>query len=244
LPQEKIISDVFGQAFVLFKPKDIVSGDFYWIYSEGMADNELTGEVFVAAADCTGHGVPGAIMSVICCNALNEVVVNRKVSEPGKILDAVREIVISNLKGSGNSGQKDGMDIALCKLNLKTKVLKYAGANNPLWIVPAVTENQTLIVEIKADKMPVGLYDNLKPFSTQIIQLKSDDVFYVFSDGYADQFGGPKGKKYKYKQLEELLIANAKLPINEQKMVLNNSFESWRGNLEQIDDVLIIGIRV
>lgn len=241
LPKVEWINNGFENAFILFKPKDIVSGDFYWFYMEGLAEQNLSGEVYVAAADCTGHGVPGAIMSVICCNAINEAVINKKINEPAAILNFVRDIIIKNLKSANQSNQKDGMDIALCKLNKNTNVLQFASANNPLWIL---RKNKNIIEEVKGDKQPVGFSYEMKPFNNHVITLEQGDSFYIFSDGYADQFGGPKGKKFKYKQLNELLLKISPENMSNQKIILENEFEKWKGDLEQIDDVCMVGIRI
>jgi serine phosphatase RsbU (regulator of sigma subunit) len=238
LPPEEVFYNVFKNAFLLFKPKDIVSGDFYWFYGGGI--DPKNGQVLLCAvADCTGHGVPGALMSVICCNALNEVVVKNKETDTGIILNKTRKLVKQSLKSTTYLGQKDGMDIAFIKLDTKTNELWYSGAYNPLWIV----KNGELI-ELTADKQPIGVYENEKDFSVNQLQLSTGDVIYLFSDGYADQFGGAKGKKFKYKALGELILNNHQKPMLEQKDLLNDTFESWRGDLEQVDDVCIIGIRL
>lgn len=236
LPPQEVFHRVFKDAFLLFKPKDIVSGDFYWFYT---SINENSKVLHCAVADCTGHGVPGALMSVICSNALNEVVVNNKILNTNTILNETRRLVKQSLKSTTYSGQKDGMDIALIKLDPATNELWYSGAFNPLWVKQGNT-----ITELAPDKQPIGVYDHEKDFSVQHVQLNKGDIVYLFSDGYADQFGGPKGKKFKYKQLKELLLANANLTMQEQKQKLESTLENWRGNLEQVDDVCVIGIRV
>jgi ligand-binding sensor domain-containing protein/serine phosphatase RsbU (regulator of sigma subunit) len=238
LPPEEVFYNVFKNSFLLFKPKDIVSGDFYWFYG-GSVDPKSGRVLMCAVADCTGHGVPGALMSVICCNALNEVVVKNKVTDTGNILNETRKLVKQSLKSTAYSGQKDGMDIAFIKLDTNTNELWYSGAYNPLWVV----KNGEL-VELKADKQPIGIYENEKDFKVNHLQLSSGDVIYLFSDGYADQFGGAKGKKFKYKALGEVILNNYQTPMLEQKKLLNEAFESWRGDLEQVDDVCIIGIRL
>lgn len=238
LPPENVFHLLFKDAFLLFKPKDIVSGDFYWFYA--LSTGNTPGPVLhCAVADCTGHGVPGALMSVICGNALNETVVTNKVFETDKILNETRKIVKRSLKSTAYSGQKDGMDIALIKLNTETREVWYSGAYNPLWV-----KRGNEMIELAPDKQPIGVYDHEKDFSVQYAQLDKGDIIYLFSDGYADQFGGPKGKKFKYKQLNELLVANSNLPMLEQKQKLETTFENWRGELEQVDDVCVIGIRI
>ncbi len=217
--------------FLLYKPKDIVAGDFYFFETNGE-------HIFLAAADCTGHGVPGAMVSVVCSNALTRSVKEFGLTDPGKILDKTRELVLDTFKKSGED-VKDGMDISLCSFQKGTKTIKWAGAYNPLWY----TSNNTM-VEIKADKQPIGLSEHAKPFSTHTIQLETNDMFFLFTDGYADQFGGEKGKKFKYNNFEKLLLENINLPLNEQSNLLDTTFENWRGVLEQIDDVCVIGVRI
>jgi len=232
LPTRERFKSVLPDSFILFKPKDIVSGDFYWMSEK----NDL---IFVAAGDCTGHGVPGAMVSVVCSNALNRAVKEFGITDPGKILDKVRDLVIETFEKSEKEDIKDGMDISLCTINTKNKEVKWAGANNPLWFIQGQE-----IKEITADKQPIGNSDNPKPFTTHTVKLTQGDEIYLFTDGYADQFGGPKGKKFKYKQLEQKVLEGRSLNMLVQRDNLNTTFESWKGNLEQIDDVLIIGIRV
>lgn len=221
------------QSFVLYKPKDIVAGDFYW-----METSDDAKFIFFAAADCTGHGVPGAMVSVVCNNALNRSLHEFKLSDTGKILDKTRELVIETF-GKSDKEVKDGMDISLCRLNTETLELQWSGANNPLWMVQNLE-----IKEVKADKQPIGRYAEQKPFFTHTLQLAEGDSLYIFTDGYADQFGGPKGKKFKYKQLKELILKIHTRQWEQQKEILNTTFENWKNNLEQVDDVCIIGLRI
>ncbi len=231
LPPERIFQNTLNNSFVLFKPKDIVAGDFYWM--------EIVGDwIIFSAADCTGHGVPGAMVSVVCHNALNRSVREFGLTEPGKILDKTRELVIETFEKSDHE-VRDGMDISLCAYNKKTKVMNWSGANNPLWIA-----RKREWIEVKPDKQPIGKYENSKPFTTNKMQMEEGDVFYIFTDGYADQFGGPKGKKFKYKPFQELLMENSALALDVQKQKLDVAFESWKGNLEQVDDVCVIGVRI
>ncbi len=238
LPSEKTWNTALPNSFVLYKPKDIVAGDFYWL--EMVKD-----KVLFAAADCTGHGVPGALVSVVCSNALNRAVKEFNISDPGKILDKVRELVIETFVRKDSFGEKsenevkDGMDISLCVLNINTNEIKWAGANNPLWYV-----SQNNLTEIKADKQPIGKYAEEKPFTTHTLQLNKGDMLYLFTDGYADQFGGPKGKKFKYKQLLELVLNIHKQNLPDQKKELESIFTNWRGKADQIDDVCIIGVKI
>ncbi|MGV3630662.1 MAG: tetratricopeptide repeat protein [Bacteroidota bacterium] len=231
LPQEKLIKGVFPDSFILYKPKDIVAGDFYWF--------EVIGNlVFLAAADCTGHGVPGAMVSVVCNNALNRSVKEFDLKLPGEILDKTREIVISEFSKS-DEDVKDGMDISLCVLNLHEKKLYWTGAHNPLWII-----RKEEIIEMKADKQPVGRFSAAKDFTTHEIELQAGDELYAFTDGFQDQFGGRKGKKFKISQMRELFLSLADLPMEMKKERIEAAFENWRGELEQVDDVCVLGARV
>lgn len=228
LPSFDFIKTHLPNSFIYYQPKDIVAGDFYWA-------EKVVNDFFIAAADCTGHGVPGALVSVVCCNALNRTVNEFKLTEPGKILDKTRELVLESFSKNGGD-IKDGMDISLMSINGNT--VKWAGANNPLWYY----QNNEL-KEIKANKQPIGKTDNPEAFTTHTIELKKGDSIYLFTDGFADQFGGPKGKKFKYKQLEDLLVSSNDLSINEQHLTLKNTLNTWKGNLEQVDDICIIAIR-
>lgn len=231
LPPMKLVKQFFPESFVLYKPKDIVAGDFYWMERAG--DN-----ILIAAADCTGHGVPGAMVSVVCSNALNRTVKEFHITEPGKVLDKVRELVLETFEKSESEVQ-DGMDISLCCMNTNTKEIQWSGAYNSLWYC-----HNGEIQEVAADKQPIGKKDRPQPFNTHKLNLQKGDILYLLTDGYADQFGGPQGKKFKYKQLQDILSANAGAPMENQRSVLEKSLEEWKGNLEQIDDVLVIGIRV
>ena len=231
LPPKKYVQDHLSQSFILYKPKDIVAGDFYWMES-------IDETVWIAAADCTGHGVPGAMVSVVCSNALNQSFREFGLREPGHILDKTRDLVLQTFSKS-DKDVKDGMDISLCSLNTKTRELKWAGANNPLWYV----QNGEL-KEVTAHKQPIGKTDNPVPFPTHTIQLASNDSLFLFTDGYADQFGGPKGKKLKYKKMGEDILSCINKPLEEQHDILELAFDDWKGELEQIDDVCMIGIRV
>ncbi len=229
LPPNKIVKEYLEDSFILYKPKDVVAGDFYWMeHSEG--------KVFFAAADCTGHGVPGAMVSVVCNNALNRSVREYGMNTPGDILDKTKELVIKEFEKSEDE-VKDGMDIALCCL--EGNKLTYSGANNPLWIVRSQE-----IIEIKADKQPIGKFEFEKPFTTHEMDLIKGDSLYIFSDGYPDQFGGEKGKKYKTGNLKKLLLSIQNHPMEKQRNLLNDEFEKWRGSIEQIDDVCVIGVRI
>jgi serine phosphatase RsbU (regulator of sigma subunit) len=254
------VKQYLDESFILYKPKDIVAGDFYWMESVGDV-------VYFAAADCTGHGVPGAMVSVICVNGLNRSVREFGLRTPSEILDKTRELVIKEFEKSEEE-VKDGMDISLCALNTKTNELQWAGANNPLWIVTSaplsdrstpLSSEQTdaersrsrsgsgadaSFVEVKANKQPIGKYGLETPFTNHNIQLEKGDTIYIFSDGYPDQFGGERGKKYKSGNFKKTLVRISTETIEKQKQMLDQEFESWRGSLEQIDDVCVIGVRV
>lgn len=229
LPPDKIIKEHLTDSFILFLPKDIVAGDFYWFAIE-------ENKVLFAAADCTGHGVPGALVSVLCNNALNRAVREYGILNPGEILDKAREIIVKEFEMSEEE-VKDGMDIALC--SLEGNKLQYAGAHNPLWIV-----RKGEILETKANKEPVGKFEKPTPFITHEIELEKEDTIYLFSDGYADQFGGEKGKKFKSTTFKKLLLDINGNSMDKQKALINDVFEEWKGSLEQLDDVCVIGVRV
>lgn len=234
LPPSKFISKILpDHFFILNKPRDIVSGDYYWMAQKG-------NKTIIAAADCTGHGVPGAFMSLLGVSFLNEVINKMDEIYANNILDKLRESVINALNQAGTEGiTKDGMDLALCVLDLNTYELQFAGANNPLYLI----RNKELI-ETKADKMPIGLYDENKPFTNNLFQLQKDDAFYIFSDGYPDQFGGPSGKKFMYKKMKELLVNIQDEKMSDQQKILEKTIEDWQGDLFQVDDMLIIGVKV
>jgi serine phosphatase RsbU (regulator of sigma subunit) len=230
LKEEEHVSAHLPPHFILFQPKDIVSGDFYWAL-------EKTEYLYVTAADCTGHGVPGAFLTMLGISYLNEINACEEVLTPADILYQLRDKIVKELSRHGTT--KDGMDISLMRLNLKTNEVMWAGAFNPLWYIESGT-----IKEIKANKQPIGYVEDPLPFTNHTLHLKTNDIVYLFTDGFADQFGGEKGKKYKYKQLEENLLANSNKPLEEQKQLLNTSFTNWKGNLEQVDDVTIIGVKI
>lgn len=233
LPSNRVIAENLKDVFVLYKPKDVVAGDFYWLET-------ANDEILFAACDCTGHGVPGAMVSVICNNALNRSVREFGISEPGKILDKTREIVIAEFEKSDDE-VKDGMDVSLVNLSLKGGVLKWSGANNPLWIL---RNGANEMQEIKADKQPIGKYAEPKPFTTHQIELNAGDAVYLITDGYQDQFGGEKGKKFKASSLKDLLISMRHESMKKQMELIDQNFESWKGKLEQVDDVCVIGFRI
>lgn len=234
LASEAMLKDNLPEYFVFFKPKDIVSGDFYWAIH---AHNRF----YLVTADSTGHGVPGAFMSLLNISFLNEAISEKHLESPDEILNHTRSRLISSLKSDGSlEGGKDGMDCIVAAFDFSRNVLQYAAANNSFYIV-----RKGQLITCKADKMPVGKSPkDGEPFRSWTIPLQKGDVVYTITDGYADQFGGPKGKKFKYKPFEEMLLSNSHLSMSAQKRLLAESFETWKGDLEQIDDVLVIGIKI
>jgi serine phosphatase RsbU (regulator of sigma subunit)/sugar lactone lactonase YvrE len=234
LPSQRYFQKHLAKSFILYLPKDIVAGDFYF-----MEDVEDT--IILAVADCTGHGVPGAMVSVVCHNALSRSIKEFGLIEPQKILDKTRELVLETFEKSEDQ-VNDGMDIALCSINKKTNTLLFSGANNGLFLV-----RKGELQEFKSDKQPIGKYSYAKPFTCQSISIEKGDQFYLYSDGYADQFGGeagkPGGKKFKYSRLKTLIQEIATKEVEEQHTILNETLSKWRGDIEQIDDVCIIGFR-
>jgi len=231
LPPASFINQCLHQSFILFKPNDIISGHFYWV-------EQVDDRVYFAAVDCTGHGVPGAMVSVVGHNGLNRCVNEFSHTQPGKILDQLTQLVEGTFEKSAQE-VKDGMDIALCCLSADRKTLEYSGANNPLYII-----SNGELTETKPDKQPIGAYDHRKSFSNHIIELKKDDTVYLFTDGFADQFGGDKGKKFKYKPFKQLLLSVHEKPMTEQQEILSNTIDEWRGDLEQIDDICVFGAKI
>jgi len=232
LPNIEMIQESLEHFFILFKPRDIVSGDFYW-------ESRVDDEIIIIAADCTGHGVPGAFMSMLGVTFLNEIVNSKKITQPGKILDLLRDKVIHSLNQQYDNPLRDGMDISVITYNFATKQVSFAGANNPLFLI-----HEGELTEIKADKMPIALYDKMVSFSNKNVELQEGDCLYIFSDGFVDQFGGPKDKKFMKKRFKQILIDNYKLPMEEQKELLDKAYEEWKGEGEQVDDVLVIGLKV
>lgn len=231
LPSYSLVQEHFKDSFILYKPRDIVSGDFYWFEKKGDI-------LLIAVADCTGHGVPGAMLSVVCSNALYRSVNEFDLTVPGSILDKTRELVLESLAKSGE-GINDGMDISLCAVHAKTGRVTWSGANTNLWYL-----RDNALCEVKSHKQPIGRTNAPSPFPTHEIPISKGDIFYLLTDGFADQFGGDKGKKFKRRQLEALLHATGSMPLATQQRTLNHVFENWKGKLEQVDDVTIVGIRI
>ena len=232
LPPVKLFSTYFSDAFIFYLPKDIVAGDFYWL------EKNKEGKILFAVADCTGHGVPGALVSVVCSNAMNRAVKEFNLSEPGKILDKVRELVLETFSKNAHDVQ-DGMDISLACFDEAKCELKWSGANNPAWII-----RDGKLIELEHDRQPVGKVDNARPFTTHVVALEKGDMIYLGSDGFSDQFGGPKGKKFKTSNLKKLLVSVSNKNCADQGDEISKAFFNWKNQLEQVDDVCVMGIKV
>lgn len=293
LPPDKLFKSYLKDSFVLYIPKDVVAGDFYWMETverpllggiQGGATenpkrphhpaaleigethgaaNAGDGELILwTAADCTGHGVPGAMVSVVCVNGLNRAVREFGLRDPAEILEKTRELVIREFEKS-EEDVKDGMDISLCVLDTKTRKLHWAGAHNPLWIattrdIPELSQDDEhssdrhrkmegdglAMFEVRADKQPIGKHINRGPFTKRELQLHPGDTLYTFTDGFPDQFGGERGKKFKSGSFKRTLLRLSSEPIEEQGLLLQKAFEAWRGEHEQVDDVCVIGVRI
>ena len=234
LPEMNLISKTFNQSFILYLPKDIVSGDFYFFSQQG-------NKTIIVAADCTGHGVAGAIMSMVGGSLLNQIVNEKKITDPAEILNLLNAGVIASLKQNENDTH-DGMDVSLCTFDLENNALTFAGANRPLWLV----RNQNLEV-FKSDKFPIGglQIERNESFEKQYIKLEKNDSVYIFSDGYADQFGGLLGKKIMTKKFKEVVLSIQDKSMSEQGEHLRQFLNDWMGDsFEQVDDILVIGIKV
>lgn len=240
LPNQEDIDELFEDNFIYYLPKDIVAGDFYWVNTQIIHDERIT---FVAVADCTGHGVPGAMVSIVCANALNKTVVEKELYKPSEILESVNEIVRENF-GKGTNQVNDGMDICLIaiKRDANGKIeLQYAGANNPLWYV---RKNAGIIEEIRPTKRPIGHYILESPFENHTLSFDRGDTLYLFTDGYADQFGGPKNKKFNYRALKEMFVTNHKNDLKTQREIYHTNLVNWKNDFDQIDDICVMGIRL
>jgi len=232
LPSSAMLDNLLGEHFILFKPRDIVSGDFYWV-------NEQQDHFYVAAADCTGHGVPGAFMSMLGMTLMNEIVNKNPSIDPDQLLNELRRQIILTLHQKGDPGAaRDGMDLVVCKINKNRQKMQFAGANNPLYLI-----RDSELTEYKTDKMPVSIHDVMKPFAGHESDLQTNDAVYLFSDGYADQFGGPDNKKLKYRAFKQLLLSNYSGDMRTQGIMLDQAFEKWKGEFQQIDDVVVIGMK-
>jgi serine phosphatase RsbU (regulator of sigma subunit) len=233
LPPVEVITQTFSESFILYLPKDIVSGDFY-------AFAEKENEIIIAVADCTGHGVSGALMSMIGSSLLNQIINEKKITAPAEILNLLNDGVIDALKQRTNTSH-DGMDIAICHIDKQNRLLRFAGANRPLWLL----HNEQILV-YKPNKFPIGgiqiLHD--QPYNEHSIVLQNNDVVYLFTDGFADQFGGSDAKKLLTKNLKQHILDMQHLPLLDQHQMLLNIFNNWKGNIEQVDDVLILAFKI
>ena len=241
LPSETELRKCFSDYFVCYKPKDIVAGDFYWCLRTTLSGSDKQLSV-IAAVDCTGHGVPGAFMSLIGHTLLNQTAKNPEINSPADVLNFLNHELPHTLKSRvGERNLRDGMDMSLCAIDFKNLKLFYAGANNPLWLV-----RKGELIEFRPDKQAITASDEMekRPFGEQEFDLQKGDLIYLFTDGFADQFGGPKGKKFKYKPFGETLVSLSSLSMEAQQESLSRQFDEWKGALEQVDDVLVIGIRI
>ncbi|MFT5779671.1 MAG: serine phosphatase RsbU (regulator of sigma subunit) [Crocinitomicaceae bacterium] len=248
LPTRDEVNIHLPESFLFFRPKDVVSGDFYWF-------EVIDDVIYIAVADCTGHGVPGAMVSVVCSNALHRVLNELQITSPAEILTRTRELVIETF-GRSDEHVEDGMDISLCAIYRKEKYIEFAGANNPLWIVRSNAQMREhkadrimdgkdyTLLEYKADKQPVGPYPVMKDFTQKRISLESDDMIYLFSDGFVDQFGGVDGKKFKSAHLKEEILSMSNQDMSDQSSILAELFTDWKGELDQVDDVCIVGFKL
>jgi len=256
LPGEEDFRNSFKQSLIVYKPRNIVSGDFYWLSTK----NKRT---FITAADSTGHGVPGAFMSMLGMAFLDQIVSNDPSINAAEVLNQMRQNVMSSLKQGEKGKSRDGMDMALSIIDWENNILEFAGANNPLYIISKDTKKNNSVLkkeeiilpkvignngynlfEIKPDKMPIGYYIKTDDFTNHEIKIVKGDIIFMFSDGYADQFGGEDGKKFKYKKFKQLLLSNADLPIEQQQLIIDNTFEEWKKGYEQLDDIIVVGIKL
>jgi len=233
LPPKDLVNSILPEYFIIYQPKDIVSGDFYWV-------SHHDSKIMIAAVDCTGHGVPGALLSIVGHNAINQTVNELGILQPSKVLDSMNTHIKKTLHQDKGSDIRDGMDMALCTFDKTTNTLEYSGANNPLYVI---SEGKLTIT--KASKLTVGSMEEEKvePPVNHSIQLKKGDCFYIFTDGFADQFGGKDNKKFKTSRFQDLLISVNALPMLEQQNTIQKAFKEWIGKNEQVDDILVIGIR-
>jgi serine phosphatase RsbU (regulator of sigma subunit) len=234
LPPLHLLEKKLSDHFVLFKPRDIVSGDYYWA-------REKDGKLLLAVADCTGHGVPGGFLSMLGISSMNEIVNRSKSLDPGKILEELRDVVIASMHQTGSKGEaQDGIEIALCIIDLKLKVMEYAGANRPLYLI-----RDGAVQHYRPDRMPIGIYEqDPLNFTNHIIELKKGDSIYLFSDGYVDQLGGPRRKTFRVVNFRKLLLDIQDQPMERQKAILMEKMARWQGKVEQIDDILVMGCRI
>jgi len=233
LPSQEFVAEHLPNSFVIYTPKDIVAGDFYWLEEENH-------KLFFAVADCTGHGVPGAMMSVVCHNALNRALHEFRLLDSALLLDKTRSLIIDDLS-KNSSKVADGMDISLCVIDKNKREIQWSGANSPLWIYRS--EDKSIEV-VKGDKQPIGIHRNMNAFSSSLVSLSPGDSIYLFTDGYVDQFGGERGRKLMARQFREWIIESAALDIHAQGTFLENRFMQWKGSNEQVDDVCVVGFKL
>jgi len=241
MPTIEKVKEIVPDSFVLFKPKDIVSGDFYWIKESKTTfkDKSNSEIIIMSVADCTGHGVPGAFMSIIGLNIFNQTLKEESVNTPAQALDYLNAQMYNTVNKHNNNVIRDGMDLSFCTIDKKSLELTFSGAKNSLYIIRNLE-----LIELKGDKQPIGYSEHAKAFTLQTFQLERGDMIYASTDGYADQFGGERGKKYKYKPFKNLLIEISTKEVSIQKEILDRTFKEWKGNLEQLDDICIVGIRI
>lgn len=234
LPSSDTLDRILNDYFILYKPRDIVSGDFYWV-------SEIEGKKIIAVADCTGHGVPGAFMSILGISFLTEIVTQGKNLKAHEILNKLRSIVLDSLsQNEATEEAKDGIDMALCIIDPKAMHLQFAGANSPLYLV-----REKKINEINGDRMPIGAHPNAtQSFTNHEIEIRVGDLFYMFTDGYVDQFGWRNGKKFKYQAFRRLILDLYGIPVRGHKVIMDNTIKNWMGNLEQVDDILVMGFKI
>lgn len=230
LPPDWLVNGLLPENFIFYRPRSIVSGDFYWI-------DDKKGTVFAGVADCTGHGVTGALLSIMCSNVLNRIVNEFGILETGPMLDKARELVRETF--AKGQGMRDGMDISLCAIDRVRRTVMWSGAHSDLWYV-----HRGRLIPLKAHKQPIGRSDLHTRFPTHHLHLERGDMLYLMTDGFADQFGGTHGKKFRSRQLQELLMGIHIFPLSDQKRFLEQAFDRWKGPLEQVDDVTIMGIRL
>ena len=242
LPITEEARAILGDHFILYMPRDIVSGDFYYAA-------EVNNWLIVAVADCTGHGVPGAFMSMLGISFLTEIIRKKEITKANQALNELRKEIINALQQKGIPGeQKDGMDIGLIAINKENLICQFAGANNNMYLIKKINDfknnNCYQLFEYKGDKMPIAIYDRMDNFTNYEIQLKKGDIIYLFTDGYVDQFGGENGKKFMTKRFKELILNNVHKPMKEQKLILEETILKWKGNLEQTDDITVLGMKI
>ncbi len=234
MPSEFLFKKLLPEYFILFKPKDVVSGDFYWV-------SEKDNKIYIAAVDCTGHGVPGAFMSIIGFDLLRNITKEQGIEDPAEILNRMNQGVSETFSKNTDGDVKDGMDLSIIVIDRTNNVLSFAGAMNPVYVI-----RNNRIIEIKGNRFSVGKSTDstTEHFDEHQIQLRTSDMVYIFSDGYPDQFGGQFGKKYKFRRFRHVLLTIHKLPAKKQQEFLEDNFNSWKGELEQLDDVLVIGVKI